>query len=83
MKIKKNIAVSDAGMIFNPDTGETFTVNPLGAEIISAVKEGSSPENISKAVTEKYNVEPSTFEKDYDDFIGLLRNFSLLEEDDQ
>ncbi len=83
MNIKKNIAVSDAGMIFNPETGETFTVNPIGAEIISAVKEGHSPESITKTITEKYNVEPTTFEKDYEDFIGLLRNFSLLEEDDQ
>ena len=33
MNIKKNVAVSDSGMIFNPDTGETFTVNPIGADI--------------------------------------------------
>jgi len=82
MKIKKNIAVSDAGMIFNPDTGETFTVNPIGVEIINAIKEGSTMEDLRKIVTQRYNVDDSTFEKDYDDFVGLLRNFSLLEEDD-
>ncbi len=82
MNIKRNIAVSDAGMIFNPDTGETYTVNPIGAEIINCIKEGNSIEKMSETVTSKYNVEPSTFEKDFDDFAGLLRNFSLIEDDE-
>ncbi len=81
MNIKRNIAVSDAGMIFNPDTGETYTVNPIGAEIINCIKEGDSIKKMGETVTTKYNVEHSTFEKDFDDFISLLRNFSLVEDD--
>ena len=27
MNLKKNIAVSDSGFIFNPDTGESFTAS--------------------------------------------------------
>lgn len=80
MNIKRNVAVSDAGMIFNPDTGETYTVNPIGAEIINCIKEGNSIKKMSETVTAKYNVEHSTFEKDFDDFISLLRNFSLVED---
>lgn len=80
MNIKKNIAVSSAGMIFNPDTGETFTVNPIAAEIISGIKDGNSMSKIGEKVTSKYTVEQLTFEKDYDDFVSLLRNFSLIED---
>jgi hypothetical protein len=80
MNIKKNVAVSDSGMIFNPDTGETYTVNPIGAEIINGIKEGNTSTEISNKVTSKYTVEPSTFEKDFDDFISLLRNYSLIED---
>jgi len=45
MRIKDNIAVSASGLIFNPDTGESFTVNPMGAEIISKLKEGKGSES--------------------------------------
>ena len=82
MNIKKNVAVSDSGMIFNPDTGETFTVNPIGAEIINRMKEGSTKQKISETTAFKYTVDPSTFEKDYEDFVNLMRNFSLIEDDE-
>jgi len=32
--------------------------------------------------TSKYSVEPSTFQNDYEDFINLMRNFSLIEDGD-
>ncbi len=81
MKIRSNIAVSASGLIFNPDTGESFTVNPMGAEIISFLKEGLGQEKISLQITQKYNVEPSAFEKDFEDFMGLLRNYTLLDDE--
>jgi len=40
MNIKKNIALSDSGFIFNPSTGESFSMNPIGLEIITMLKEG-------------------------------------------
>jgi hypothetical protein len=79
MRIKSNIAVSDSGFIFNPDTGESFTVNPTGALVINQLKEGRELKEIGNDIREKYNVQFVTFEKDFDDFIGLLRNYSLIE----
>jgi hypothetical protein len=81
MIIKKNIAVSASGLIFNPDTGESFTVNPMGAEIIGLLKEGSSRDEIATLIRQKFKVEPSVFEKDFDDFSGLLRSFALVEDE--
>jgi len=81
MKIKPNIAVSDSGFVFNPDTGESFTVNPIGVEIINLLKESNETSEISNQVRLKYTVEQPTFEKDFDDFIGLMRNYSLIEND--
>ncbi|NCC72271.1 MAG: PqqD family protein [Sphingobacteriia bacterium] len=81
MRIKKNVAVSASGLIFNPDTGESFTVNPMGAMIINGLKEGKSQEEIITTTIEKYFVEKNTFEKDFEDFLGLLNNFSLVEND--
>lgn len=79
MKIKSNIAVSDSGFIFNPDTGESYTVNPIGARIIQMLKDGRKSPEISGELLSEYNVEASTLEKDIDDFTGLLRNYSLIE----
>ncbi|HPE33256.1 MAG TPA: PqqD family protein [Bacteroidales bacterium] len=81
MRIKNNVAVSASGLIFNPDTGESFTVNPMGAMIINELKEGKSQEEIIATTIEKYFVEKNTFEKDFEDFLGLLHNFSLVEND--
>ena len=33
MKIKTNIALSDSGFLFNPSTGDSYSVNPIGQEI--------------------------------------------------
>jgi hypothetical protein len=79
MRIKKNIAVSASGLIFNPDTGESFTVNPIGAEIINLIKDGKPKTEIEQEVLKKYNVDKSSFERDYEDFVTLLRNYLLIE----
>jgi len=78
MKIKSNIAISDSGFIFNPDTGESFTVNPIGVEILNHLKEGKTVEEISIDLIRNYNTDVHTLEKDTEDFLGLLRNYSLL-----
>jgi hypothetical protein len=81
MKIKNNIAVSASGLVFNPDTGESFTVNPMGAEMLGYLAEGESQQEIGSKIVEKYNVDKSSFEKDFEDFVALLQTYSLLEND--
>ena len=83
MKISKNIAISDAGLVFNPVTGESFSANPIGVEIINLVREGRSNIAISESILTRYNTDPSTFEKDLHDFIDVLRHFNLLEEHEE
>ncbi len=83
MKIKQDVAVSDSGFVFNPTTGDSFSVNPIGMEIIKLMKEGKSMEEINKSVLENYNVEEKTIEKDLYDFIEMLGHYSLREENGQ
>ena len=79
MKLQKNIAVSEAGLLFNPVTGESFSVNPIGIEILNLIREEKNPEQIRKVILEKYSTDEITFEKDYHDFIGILEHNNLLE----
>ena len=46
MRIKKNIAVSESGFLFNPSTGDSFSVNPVGQDVIKLMKEDKSDEDI-------------------------------------
>jgi len=79
MKINENIAINETGFIFNPLNGESFSVNPLGAEIIKYLKEGKDYNEIQDIVIKNYNVDENTFEKDYHDFINILVQNNLIE----
>jgi hypothetical protein len=81
MNIKKNIAISDSGFIFNPDTGESFSANPIGLEVLEMLKEGLDFEDIQKQILEKYKSDKDTVEKDYHDFINLLSQNNLIHHD--
>ncbi len=79
MKLRKNVAVSEAGLLFNPVTGESFSVNPIGVEILNLIRDEKSPDQISDAILGTYSTDKATFEKDYHDFIGLLEHHNLVE----
>ena len=83
MKIKKNVAISESGYIFNPATGESFSINPIGVEIFNMIKEQKSYEEISQLILTKYSTDKDTFEKDYSDFVGFLKQFMLIEAGDE
>lgn len=81
MKLKRNIAVSESGFLFDPGTGESFSLNEQGLEILSLMKERQSSEDITAYMTNNYDISADEFEKYYLDFIGLLRQFKLVEDE--
>jgi hypothetical protein len=78
MKIKKNIATSDEGFIFNPGTGDSFTTNAIGAEIISFLKEDMALSDILEEICSKYDVDKAQFEHDLDDYLVQLKDSNIL-----
>ena len=81
MKIKKNIALSDTGFIFNPSTGESYSVNPIGVEILKMLKEGKEKDDIKEVILAKYQTDEATFERDFYDFVNILNHYLLTEID--
>ncbi len=79
MKLKKNIATSEEGFIFNPGTGDSFSANPIGTDILSLLKEEKSLKSIVDTICAKYDVDQSQFEKDLDDFESQLKDNGILE----
>jgi hypothetical protein len=79
MKLKKNIATSEAGLIFNPGTGDSFSVNSIGSEILAMLKENRSQQEIIELFSSKYEAEKKQLERDMDDFFEQLTEYNLLD----
>jgi hypothetical protein len=83
MHIKKNIAISESGFVFNPSTGDSFSTNPIGLEIIKLLKEGKTRDEIKTGILKTYATEESAFEKDFYDFLIMLQTIKILEADEE
>ena len=79
MRLRKNIATSESGFIFNPGTGDSFSANPLASEILLQLKDGKPSSEIKKMILEQYDVDPGQLERDWDDFNAQLREANLLD----
>jgi hypothetical protein len=79
MKLIKNIALSDTGFVFNPGTGDSFSVNPIGLSILKDLQEGKSDNYIKKRVVEEYQTDTETIEKDLYDFFKMIEQFNLTD----
>ena len=82
MQIKRNIAVSETGIVFDPTSGESYSINREGQEIIALLKEGKTFEEISSAMCAEYEIDQASFEKYFYDFTGMLGQFQLIQEDE-
>jgi len=79
MKLKKNIATSESGFIFNPSTGDSFSANAIAADILSEMKGGSDEQEIKAGILARYEVKPEQLDRDWDDWMVQLKEANLLE----
>lgn len=80
MIINKKIAISETGFIFNPTTGDSYSMNPIATEILEMLKKDMNEEDIKKSLLEKYDVTKSILQKSYDEFIDTLKKLNIIEE---
>lgn len=78
MYIKRNIAISESGLVFNPSTGDSFSVNHIGQVIISLLKSGITQEEMKMKLIERYDVSSEQVEEDLDDFINHLKQLNII-----
>ncbi|RYE16703.1 MAG: PqqD family protein [Sphingobacteriaceae bacterium] len=79
MNLKKNIATSENGFIFNPATGDSFSGNAIASEILAAMKNGETAQQIKANILEKYDVRTEQLESDWEDWLMQLKQANLLE----
>ena len=79
MRIKKNIAISESGFVFDAGSGDSYSMNKTGREILLMLQNNKSETDIKSHIIEKYDVEANTFENNFYDFVNILNNFNLVE----
>jgi len=79
MRIKKNIATSENGFIFNPATGDSFSGNGMASVILLAMKNGLAEAEIKQDILRKYDVNADQLNRDWEDWIVQLKEANLLE----
>ena len=77
--IKNKIAISESGFIFDPTSGDSYSLNPIAAEIANMIKEEVQEEEIKFKILEKYDVDEATYEKDFYDFKNMLLQYNLTD----
>jgi hypothetical protein len=79
MKLKKNIAASESGFIFNPTSGDSFSTNEIGAKLLMYLQEGKTYSSIKDSILEEYDINETVFERDWMDFVSQLKDYKLIE----
>ncbi len=72
------LAINDEGFIFDPLTGESFTVNRIGLFIINRLKEGKKEEEILQGLLDEFNVSKEVAERDLIDFLEKLKSYRII-----
>lgn len=71
------LALSDDGFVFDPQTGDSFQVSETGIAVLRALKEGRSDEETAQQLVTDFEVSLEEARRDCTDFRGQLKNFGL------
>lgn len=68
------LALSDNGFVFDPVTGNSFTVNGTGLSILKRLQHETDLARIVASLCDEFDVDPLAAERDVIEFANLLRN---------
>ena len=68
------LALSDIGFVFDPVTGNSFSVNGSGLAILRRLQQGTDLPGIVASLSEEFEVDILAAERDVIEFANLLRN---------
>jgi PqqD family protein of HPr-rel-A system len=74
----RSLALNPDGFAFDPTTGESFTLNGTGLCILEGLREGVSPVDLVRRLTETFEVSDKDASRDVDDFLDHLRTLRLV-----
>jgi len=81
MRVNSKIAVSESGFVFDSSTGDSYSLNPIGTEILEMIKKGLTDDGIKSELLKKYDVTPTLLDKSYDEFLDTLKKLFIIEDE--
>lgn len=69
----KRLALSESGFIFDPVTGDSFTVNHTGLAILQLLQHTLDIGQIIRRLQQEFDIEAPVAERDVIEFAGQLR----------
>ena len=72
-EVLSRLALSDSGFVFDPVTGNSFSLNGTGLAILRRLQRGESLERVVATLQEEFAVAPQAAERDVIEFAALLR----------
>jgi len=73
----KNLALSDTGFVFDPTTGNTYTLNETALAIVRHLKSDKTKEEIIQSILSEYEVDADEIERDLSDLLIQLKELGF------
>ncbi|HTA28704.1 MAG TPA: PqqD family protein [Bacteroidia bacterium] len=80
MKLKDTLVINNSGLVLDTKTGNSFTTNPIGIEIIRMLMDGKSAFEIKTQIMLLYRMDEELFENDFDNLVDVLIKHKLIEQ---
>jgi hypothetical protein len=75
----KDLAISEAGFVFDPHTGTTFSLNPTGRQMLEGLAQGRDRERIVEGLHDSFDIPPGEdLDRDLSEFVLVLRRQGLV-----
>ena len=70
----RDLAVSESGFVFDPYSGQTYSLNATGRSVLEAVKGGADPAEIERILRQGFEVAGGEdLQRDLSEFLRTLR----------
>ena len=78
----RDVAISDSGILFDPYTGLTFTVNATGRAVLQRMREGMGADEIVATLGTDFDAtDQDDVQRDVREFLLVLKESGLLPRD--
>jgi len=81
INLKPGLRISEQGTLFDPETGDSYTMNETGLQILRYLQEGLTPDQLYDRLSQEFNLNVEGFNRMMIDFKALLNSFQLLKHD--
>lgn len=69
------LAISPSGFAFDPETGQSFSVNETGLAALAELRSRRSPAEVARSLATEYDVSEDVALAGLEAFLGQLRRF--------